>query len=268
MDVGSALHQARIERGLYIPELVYRTRIRAEVIEAIERNDFSACGGDVYARGHVRALAAALDLPVEPLLEAMGAPTEASVLEAVEPESLNIWTLQERSRVPGERRLWVVAGLAAAVIVIALVWQSRHGSGQPVPVPPAPSTPAASSPAPTTPAASPTASSPSPSSSPTSAPSTSAPASPSASPVATGTTTGAVTIAFACSQTSWLRVTNASGTLFQGTLRAGDTRSFSSSSDVSVVVGNAAGITITANGTTYDHLGAAGAVYTNTFRVA
>ena len=39
------------------------------MIEAIEVDDFSACGGDFYARGHLRTLARVLGLDVAPLLE-------------------------------------------------------------------------------------------------------------------------------------------------------------------------------------------------------
>jgi cytoskeletal protein RodZ len=39
------------------------------VIEALEVDDFSACGGDFYARGHLRTLARVLGLDVAPLLE-------------------------------------------------------------------------------------------------------------------------------------------------------------------------------------------------------
>ncbi len=262
MDVGSTLHKARIERGLYIPELVYRTRIRADVIEAIEHNDFSKCGGDVYARGHVRALAVALDIPVEPLLEAMGAPVDASGAEAVAPESLNIWELQERSRVPSERRLWVMAAVAAVVIIAAIVWQSRQGSSRPLALPMTSASTTASSTPSTTPSSTPSATASStPASSPSATPTTSTSATPTAS-------TGTVRLRLDAFATSWVEVTNAAGTVFVGTLHAGDHRTFTSTSDVSVTIGNAVAMTITANGTLYNHLGHSGAVYRGTFPVA
>ena len=36
-----------------------RTRIGETIICAIERGDYDACGGDFYARGHIRAIAKA-----------------------------------------------------------------------------------------------------------------------------------------------------------------------------------------------------------------
>ncbi len=68
--IGPEFGGARRRLGLSVDELADRTRIRPHVIEAIEVDDFSACGGDFYARGHLRTLARVLGLEVGPLLEA------------------------------------------------------------------------------------------------------------------------------------------------------------------------------------------------------
>jgi hypothetical protein len=70
-----------------------------------------------------------------------------------------------------------------------------------------------------------------------------------------------------CADTSWVRITNADGTLYEGTMRAGDTRSVSSETDVTLRIGNAAGIALTVNDQDYGSLGVGGQVYTHTFRV-
>ncbi len=67
--IGPAFGAARRRLGLTVDELADRTRIRPHVIEAIEVDDFSACGGDFYARGHLRTLARVLGVDVAPLLE-------------------------------------------------------------------------------------------------------------------------------------------------------------------------------------------------------
>ena len=67
--IGPQFAGARRRLGLTVDELAERTRIRPHVIEAIEVDDFSACGGDFYARGHLRTLARVLGLDVTPLLE-------------------------------------------------------------------------------------------------------------------------------------------------------------------------------------------------------
>ncbi|KQT91131.1 hypothetical protein ASG49_12450 [Marmoricola sp. Leaf446] len=51
--VAAARHRARLS----IDTLSERTRIRPHVLECIEVDDFEACGGDFYARGHLRTLA-------------------------------------------------------------------------------------------------------------------------------------------------------------------------------------------------------------------
>ncbi len=66
--VGPELRAARTRIGLSVDQLAERTRIRPHVIEAIEVDDFVPCGGDFYARGHLRTLARVLGVDVTPLL--------------------------------------------------------------------------------------------------------------------------------------------------------------------------------------------------------
>ncbi len=67
--IGPELAAARTRLGLSVDELADRTRIRPHVIESIEVDDFAPCGGDFYARGHLRTLARVLGKDVAPLLE-------------------------------------------------------------------------------------------------------------------------------------------------------------------------------------------------------
>ncbi|NUR09250.1 MAG: helix-turn-helix domain-containing protein, partial [Nocardioidaceae bacterium] len=52
--IGPELAAARTRVGLSVDELAERTRIRPHVIESIEVDDVGPCGGDFYARGHLR----------------------------------------------------------------------------------------------------------------------------------------------------------------------------------------------------------------------
>ena len=54
MSIGDSLATARRQAGLTITQVSLQTRIRESIIRGIEQNDFSACGGDFYARGHIR----------------------------------------------------------------------------------------------------------------------------------------------------------------------------------------------------------------------
>lgn len=66
--IGPELSAARTRLGLSVDQLAERTRIRPHVIEAVEVDDFEPCGGDFYARGHLRTLARVLGIDVAPLL--------------------------------------------------------------------------------------------------------------------------------------------------------------------------------------------------------
>ena len=66
--IGPNFAAARTRLGLNVDELAERTRIRPHVIESIEVDDFTPCGGDFYARGHLRTLARVLGVEVAPLL--------------------------------------------------------------------------------------------------------------------------------------------------------------------------------------------------------
>ncbi|MFG3260211.1 helix-turn-helix domain-containing protein [Streptomyces sp. NPDC048172] len=115
--VGRALQQARIDARLTVDEISTSTRVRVPIVQAIEQDDFSRCGGDVYARGHIRTLARAVGLDADALVaqydEEHGgrpAPTPpATLFEA------------ERIRPEPRRPNWTAAMVAAIVVVIGFV---------------------------------------------------------------------------------------------------------------------------------------------------
>ncbi|HEU5353048.1 MAG TPA: helix-turn-helix domain-containing protein [Actinocrinis sp.] len=71
--IGERLQGARLAAGLTARQISERTRITPEVLHRIEAGEFAQCGGDVYARGHIRAYAQAVGLAPEPLLAEYGA---------------------------------------------------------------------------------------------------------------------------------------------------------------------------------------------------
>jgi Helix-turn-helix domain len=70
VTVGESLTQGRRKAGLTIDELSERTKIRASVIRSIEGDDYEACGGDLYVRGYVRAIAGAIGVDAQGLIRA------------------------------------------------------------------------------------------------------------------------------------------------------------------------------------------------------
>ncbi|HEV2640402.1 MAG TPA: helix-turn-helix domain-containing protein [Actinocrinis sp.] len=71
--IGAALFEARIAAGLTAVQVGEVTRISPELLRRLEAGQFEACGGDVYARGHIRAAALAVGLDPQPLLAWYGA---------------------------------------------------------------------------------------------------------------------------------------------------------------------------------------------------
>lgn len=69
VSIGTTLSQAREAAGLSIAEVSSRTRIRTSLVRAIEADDFGPCGGDFYARGHIRAIARIVGVDSRPLIE-------------------------------------------------------------------------------------------------------------------------------------------------------------------------------------------------------
>jgi transcriptional regulator with XRE-family HTH domain len=115
VSIGDALAEARSQAGLTITQVSQRTRIRETIIRGIERGDFSACGGDFYARGHIRSIAKIVGADAEELIReydaAHGAPAAVRAADVFEPATPI--KLKER-RSPN----WT---LAMAVVLVILV---------------------------------------------------------------------------------------------------------------------------------------------------
>jgi transcriptional regulator with XRE-family HTH domain len=121
VSIGATLAAARRRSGLTVGEVSRRTRIRAAIVEGIERDDYSACGGDFYARGHIRAIARALKADPGPLIQEYDA-TQRTTEEITE-------TVVLHPAAPGgireRHRLAWIAALGLAVLAI-LGWAAYH----------------------------------------------------------------------------------------------------------------------------------------------
>ena len=73
MSIGSELTAARERADMTIEQLSAATRIRTGLLVAMEADDFSRCGGNFYARGHIRAIARVVKADPAPLLAAFDA---------------------------------------------------------------------------------------------------------------------------------------------------------------------------------------------------
>jgi cytoskeletal protein RodZ len=68
VSIGGTLADARLRAGLTAADVSRRTRIRESIVRDIERDDFSSSGGDFYARGHIRSIAAVVGIDSVPLI--------------------------------------------------------------------------------------------------------------------------------------------------------------------------------------------------------
>ncbi len=116
--VGPEFAAARQRLGLSIDQLSDRTRIRPHVLESIEVDDFVPCGGDFYARGHIRTLGRVLGVDVTPLLseyDARYADAPVSPRRVFEAELAS-------SSIRGTRGGPDWSILVAAVMALVLAW--------------------------------------------------------------------------------------------------------------------------------------------------
>ncbi|MFJ6509742.1 helix-turn-helix domain-containing protein [Streptomyces sp. NPDC091406] len=230
-SIGRALQQARIAAGLTVEEVSSSTRVRIPIVHAIEQDDFSRCGGDVYARGHIRTFARAVGLDPEPLVEEYDAdhggrpaPTPAAPLFEA-----------ERIRSEPRRPNWTAAMVAAIVAVVGFVGFTLFSGGEDEP---SSTAQVAEGSKPDKTAAKPTATKPA---DPKPVPSESAIA---AAPRDKVTVKIGVT-----RDESWISAKDHNGRmLFDGLLLEGESKTFQDSERIDLVLGNAGVIELFVNG--------------------
>ena len=116
MSIGTTLAQARESAGLTVEAVAGATRIRATLLRGIENDDFSACGGDFYARGHVLNVARHLGVDPAPLL----AEFDATRTETTPARGTEVFSSQAAARPERRGPNWSAAMVAALVLVAVL----------------------------------------------------------------------------------------------------------------------------------------------------
>ncbi|MBT2209384.1 MULTISPECIES: helix-turn-helix domain-containing protein [Actinomadura] len=226
MSIGETLATERQQAGLSVTQVSLQTRIRETVIRGMESDDFSTCGGNFYARGHIRSVSRVIGIDPEPLVAEFdathgGAPQPVSAVSAFEPEQPVAF--RER-RSPN----WSAAmALALALVVIyGIVQVVGHGGGserrtaqQVAGTPAAPAPPR-----------------------PTTAP-------PKRSDPVVAAPRKHVELAVQVRRTTWVSVRGDKGApLFSGMLRQGDHKRWTAKKKISVVIGVGGGVRMTVNG--------------------
>ena len=247
--IGETLVAARRQQGVSLADAAAETRVRESYLAALEEEDFSALGGDVYVKGFLRSYARFLRLDPEPLIATYRAQFERSAEETA--------TLAHQPVAPmlGEGRPGVV--VAVGVAVIGLV--NRRGVGEEdlagAPEPAVTEMPSTGI-DPTQPASTETAE---PSDSPTDAP-TDQPTE------FLGSDTVELTLE-TDGGPSWLVVTVDGDTEVEAEHPDGTTLSFEANETISILIGDAGVVRVTVNGEDRGMLGERSEVVERTFTV-
>lgn len=244
MNLGEVLANARTTAGISIEDLASATSIRVGLLAEIEKNNFAHCGGDIYARGHLRNIAPLLGLDAAHLVELYNEE------HSVESRSINELLVESSvTQVPHEKRnlSWKVPAAFSILVLIVfgtvqiVVTNVQSGSD---------AKPAATS---------------------TATPSTSP--EPTASPVATESTstenpaTGKVTLEITAPRGNsridiWVDGTQVEkGSIFQG-----ESKSYEGTRSISIYFSNPAGLDVTVNGELLPPLGGQNEEVRRTFR--
>ncbi|WP_455356962.1 helix-turn-helix domain-containing protein [Streptomyces sp. SYSU K217416] len=230
-SIGRALQQARVDAGLTVDEVSTVTRVRIPIVHAIEQDDFTRCGGDVYARGHIRTLARAVGMDPAGLIEQFDAehggrpaPTPAApMFEA------------ERIRPERQRPNWTAAMVAAIVAIIGFVGFTMFSGGDDGKK----GSPVAEGSAPPQPAPKPPAGKTTPDPTPE----------PSDSAIAAAPKDMVTVKMTAVDGESWISAKDHNGRLlFDGLLEEGDSKTFTDKDSVDLVLGDAGAIELFVNG--------------------
>ncbi len=263
MTLGSELAAARAARGLSIDEVALSTRIRATLIRAIEDDDFSQCGGAVYARGHVRSIARAVGLDPEPLL-ATFEPPDVALAPVTLPGGLPGGELLEAEAMIARKTRpqvahWGTVMMATVVVILALVVFNVFSNNKGTPT--ASTTTSKPAVVATTTTAAPSKA----------APTTTHSVAPSTpSPRVTPTASSAVALVHQSGVTlrlniigarSWFHVADSAGkTLFEGILTNGQTMDFTDPKKIALTVGAPKAVDLIVNGKDIGSLTTTGAV--------
>ena len=253
MSLGSVIRQARIDAGLSIDDLSERTSIRAGLLKEIESDDFTKCGGETYARGHLRNIAPLIKMDSQLLLELYE--NEQSMQPRRIQEMLaenNVMTNPVDKKTISWKTLAgislsTLALLAAVQIIISNSKTTTVTNPEVVASESATPQPSMTSEAEPTPAATST---------------------PSVVRDTYSSGTGVSVSVTAVRANSWLFVSDSNGTtLYSGQVRNGQKLNFSATTRLSLKVGNAGAVDVSVNGKAAQQIGGEGEVVTVSYGV-
>ena len=247
MNLGSLIAKAREGAALSIEDLAGATSIRPALLRDIESNDFSHCGGQTYARGHIRNIAKCLKADETEFLRIY---EEEQAIEKRTMHDLlaenNVMRKPATKRKVSWKSLVLISIASLGIAGVAQIVVSNISTVEKATIDIA--------------TADVTTSLPTVEASVSASTSTSAKPAPSEqSSFSTGT--GVKVVINAVRAKSWLFVSDATGrTLFSGQMSVGATHVFTSDNRLDFKVGNAGGVDVEVNGKKLSSIGPNGAV--------
>jgi cytoskeletal protein RodZ len=243
--------KARKDAGLSIDDLSAATNIRGPLLRQMESDNFTQCGGETYARGHLRNIATKLNVDSQLFLTAF----EDEQMH-VDRSMQDLLVENSVMREPGESRKvsWkVLVVISISTLFIAGFAQILISNNSTPDIPIALEETTEPTPEPT--------------SQPTTEPTTVVETEPTDEPVVS-TGEGVEVIITASRAKSWLFVSDSSGrTLFSGQISRGVSKTFTASEQLNLKVGNAGGVDLSVNGKKVDPLGSDGQVVSVSYGV-
>jgi len=243
MTLGEFLQQARENAGLSVDELAHIVNLRPGLIKAMESNDFLPCGGDTYARGHIRNIAQITGSNAQELLAIYDAD------HSVDSRSIHSQLVDNNAaaiRKENRKLSWkVLVGASLSIVVLIGVAQFAIGGFD-------------SEPATTSMVIEETE----PSQTPTPSPTASA-----APTTSSSTMSNELTLSIAATRgNSNIDVVIGGVSVYKGPLFQGESKSFVGENSISVYLGNAGDLDLTLNGEKLAPLGDRNQEIRKTFR--
>ena len=242
MSLGEFLQGARESAGLSIDELSDRTSIRAGLLREIENNIFIHCGGDTYARGHLRNIAAVISVDAQTLLDLYNNEHSTEV------RNIHDMLVENNvTKIPTERKTisWKSLAIASIVVLAVIAGGQIIISNSKTTVSPTVIT----------------------------SPTATASAEPSPTSTQTQTTevepsvSGELSLTISAARgNSNIDVVINGASLYKGPLFQGETKSFSAPNAISIYLSNAGDLDLTLNGEKIAPLGARNEEIRKTFR--
>jgi len=144
--VGAILRGWRGQRNVSLKEIASRTRIRMDILQALENDSFEALPAAVYVTGYIRGCARALDQDPAPALDAYAAQTRIPGVEYMPDTNTPIGY----DRRPSLRSVGMLVATLVAIVVLINLFVRNYEPVETAPAAPAaPATTATPAPEPT-----------------------------------------------------------------------------------------------------------------------